>query len=140
MATDYGLDTWCGAGLFTGRRVRGPMVVALALYHRLITPRGTLRGVNEEEDEANYGFDLASYCGKVGYPVTIQAFPGLIRGELLKDDRVRDVDVSVTSSLDAAGRITLTVEVDVVLHDEQDSFALTLSVNDVTTTLLGVVT
>jgi hypothetical protein len=138
MATGYGTDTWCGGGLLTGRTARGVMSVALALYRRLITPRGTLRGVADEDDELNYGFDMASYVGKVGYEVSINALPGLVRGELMKDDRVLDVVATVTPVDNGDGTIDLLVEVDVVLQDEGDEFAMTMSVDDAGTELLRV--
>ena len=59
--------------------------MAHALYRRLITPRGTLRG---SEAAAAYGFDVSGYVGAVGYPAARQAFSALVTGELLKDDRV----------------------------------------------------
>jgi hypothetical protein len=138
MAVGYGEDTWCGGGLQTGRTARGIMCVALALYRRLITPRGTLRGVEDEDDELNYGFDVASYCGAVGYPTAINALPGLVRGELMKDDRVLDVVASVTPVDNGDGTIDLLLEVDVVLQDEGSSFAMTMSVDDAGTELLRV--
>ncbi len=138
MATGYGTDTWCGGGLLTGRTARGIMVVALALFRRLITPRGTLRGVADEDDELNYGFDMASYAGKIGYEVAINALPGLVRGELMKDDRVLDVVATVTPVDNGDGTIDLLVEVDVVLQDEGEEFAMTMSVDDAGTELLRV--
>ncbi len=138
MSTGYGLDVWCADGMITGRVSKGVMNVALALYRRLITPRGTLRGVSDSDDESNYGFDVASYVGKVGYDTAINALPGLIRGELLKDDRVRDVAVKVTKTVGADKLIDLVITIDVVLQDEGENFALTLSVDEAGTELLGI--
>jgi hypothetical protein len=138
MANGYGLDTWVADCVRTGRFSKGVMNVALALYRRLITPRGTLRGVKDDDDEANYGFDVAAYVGKVGYESAINALPGLIRGELLKDDRVTDVAVSVTKTTGADGTIDLLIVIDVVLYDESENFSLTLSVDQAGTELLGV--
>jgi hypothetical protein len=130
----YGQDIWCAGHLVTGRLDRGPGLVARAIYRRLITARGTLRGGDEE---AAYGLDLAEYVGAVGYETALAALPGLVRAECLKDDRISDVAVSVTQSQDSAGLISLTVQVNAVLVDESETFALTLSVNEVSVQILN---
>jgi len=134
MSTGYGLDTWCLDSLSPGRYARGATLVAQALYRRLITPRGTLRGGDEE---AAYGFDVSGYCGAVGYPVALAAFPSLVRAELLEDDRVSEVTVQATQLEGEGGEISITLEIDCTLADEGETFSLTLSVTDVTTTILG---
>lgn len=134
MSTGYGLDTWCLDNLSPGRYARGSTLVAQALYHRLITPRGTLRGGDEERA---YGFDVSAYCGAVGYPTALAALPGLVRGELLKDDRVSDVTVTASQADDQAGEVAITLSVDVILADESEAFTLTLSVSALTTSILG---
>lgn len=134
MSTGYGLDTWCLDSLSPGRYARGPTLVAQALYRRLITPRGTLRGGDEE---GAYGFDVSGYCGAVGYPTALAALPGLVTGELLKDDRVSEVTVEATEAETDTGDIAITLTIDAVLADESGSFVLTLSVTDVNTTILG---
>lgn len=133
----YGVDVWCVDRLVTGRLVRGPMVVLQALYRRLITPRGMLRGGDEE---AAYGLDLSSYVGAVGYETSVKALPGLVRGELLKDDRVADVAVAATVSTDTAGEISIYLDVSVALHDEDESFPLQVRVTDTSVALVGGIT
>lgn len=138
MATGYGIEAWCGDGLVTGRYSTGTMTVALALYRRLVTPRGTLLGVSDEDEEANYGFDVSSYVGKVGYATAINALPGIIGGELEKDERVRSVVVTVTTTTGEDGLMDLLIECAVLLKADNEDFTLTLAVDDVTAELTGV--
>jgi hypothetical protein len=135
MAVGYGTDVWCGDQIVSGRYSTGWRTVALALYRRLITPRGMLRG---GDDEANYGLDVSQYVGAVGYPTSIAALPNIVRGELLKDDRVFDVNVRATTTQGADGLIDVLLDVSVVLVDEGESFTLTVGVDEVTAELLDV--
>lgn len=137
MSVGYGSEVWCTDKLVTSRRVRGPMVVIQALYRRLITPRGTLRGGDEE---SAYGFDLAEYVGAVSTELALAALPGIVRGELSKDDRVTSIDVTVTTSTDAAGDVTILLEVTGVLVDEEDDFVFTVAASATSVTLLGGIT
>jgi hypothetical protein len=130
----YGTDTWCGDSLVTGRLAKGVRLVALALYRRLITPRGTLVG---GDDESAYGFDLASYVGAVGYPVAIAALPSIVRGELMKDERVSDVVVETLIVQGDDGLQDIQLEVTALLSDESETFTLVLAVDDVTTAIVG---
>lgn len=123
--------------MHTGRLARGVDVVIQALYRRYITPRGTLRGISDDDEDLAYGFDVSSYVGAVGTETAIAALPGLMRAEGMKDDRVADLVFTITAVTDAAGLTSLRVEGAGTLHDEGEDFTFTLSVNDVTTTLLG---
>lgn len=132
----YGVDIWCTDSMHTGRLARGITVVAQALYRRQITPRGTLRGGDEE---ANYGIDLAGYVGSSDPETAALALPGIIGAELRKDDRVADVQTVVTVEK-VEGLDSFTIKERVVLHDEDSAFTLTLSVSQVGAALLGVTT
>lgn len=139
MATGYGVEAWCDDRYTSGRYATGRMNVALALYRRLITPRGSLWSVDDDTDEeANYGFDVSGYIGKVGTATAINALPGLVRGELLKDDRVRDVAVSITTTTGKDGLIALVLEINVVLQDSDEEFTLTVQADAVSAQLLDV--
>lgn len=131
----YGADTYCLTGLRTGRLVTGVMLVAQAVYRRLSTPRGTLQG---GADEANYGLDLSAYVGDIGPEAAARVLPGLIRGELLKDERIADVKSAVTTSYNNDGTADLEVEINCALVDSADTFALTLGVDETSVELLGV--
>lgn len=111
----------------------------LAFYRRMITPRGTLRGIGAEknEDELAYGFDLAELCGEVGPEVAVKIAPGRIQSELLKDDRAADVYVTALPPVYAPdGMASLFFEVGGILQDDGDDFQFTVKVEGVTTSLL----
>lgn len=127
----YGADTWAVNGVRTGRLVTGRLLVAQALYRRLITPRGSLFY------DTSYGFDLSEFVGEVGPELAAAAMPGRIRNELLKDDRVSSVDASVEVVTEGA-ETELVVSVTATLADSGEAFSLTLGVSSVTTELLNI--
>ena len=136
MSTGFGADIWCYDGLKTGRYARGKALVAQALYRRLITPRGTLRGGPEEDA---YGFDVAGYLGSVGTDTAVAALPVLIGAELRKDDRVANVSVAapvVTTSTDGTAALRLEVSVETI--DDGEDFVLTVGISAVSVEMLGV--
>jgi hypothetical protein len=141
MSQGYGADTWCLDSLQPGRYATGATVVVQALYRRLITPRGTLQPVDDTlggDDERAYGFDVSGYCGAVGYPTAVNALPGQVRNELLKDDRVSpSLSVTATLSQGNDGLDAIDLSISGELADESGSFDLTLRVNDVTVAILG---
>lgn len=137
--TGFGRDTWFGPqGLRTGRFASGRVLLAWALYRRLITPRGTLRG---GDDEANYGIDIADYVGAMGTVAAVAMLPGLVQGELSKDERVASVSaLTPTTATDSAGLVHIFMSVDVTPTDEGGTFRLTLDVTDAAVLLAGVST
>jgi hypothetical protein len=130
----YGVEAWCTDRLVTGRLARGRQVVAQAIYRRLTTPRGTLRG---GEEEAAYGIDLPGYVGAVGTSVALRALPSVVRSELLKDARIVDCVVTPTIDSQPSGIVNITLQIDVTLSDEGEGFALTLGVSETSVTILG---
>lgn len=134
MAAGFGADTFCDhTGLRPGRLVRGNLALAQALLRRATTPRGVLRG---GEEESNYGLDVAGYVGSVGPQIAARALPSVLRTEWLKDDRVADVAIEglVTQNTDGTSDVVLSCVVQPA--DESETFPLTLSVNDTTGTVL----
>ena len=132
MATGFGADTFCDHnGLRPGRLVRGNLALAQALLRRATTPRGTLRG---GEEESNYGLDVAGYVGSVGPQIAARALPAVLRTEWLKDDRVADVAIEglVTQNADGTSDVFLTCVVQP--SDETEAFPLSLRVSDVAVT------
>lgn len=127
----YGRDTYAVNGVRTGRLVTGTLLVAQALYRRLITPRGTLLY------DTSYGLDLSELVGEVGPELAAAALPGMIRNELMKDDRVSDVGATITVVTEGA-ETELVIEIAAVLAESGETFSLTVGVSDVTTQLLGV--
>lgn len=134
MAQGYGIDTWCFDALQPGRLVSGRLLLAQAIYRRITTPRGTLRG---GEEERVYGLDLSGYVGAVGVERSAAIFPTIIRAELMKDDRISSVRVTAAVSSDATGAVYVSTTVDVEPVGELESFSLTLAISEVTTAVLG---
>lgn len=132
MSTNFGRDLWCTDELRTGRFVTGKTLVGQALYRRLTTPRGTLRG---GEDEANYGLDIVGLVGSVDADNLEVSLPDRIRLELLKDERVESVEATVSRST-VGPSTTFAIEIEVA--SSSGPFVLVLSVNDVTAELLGI--
>lgn len=130
--TDFGYDTSCTTALRTGRFSSGVRLVAEAAFRRLSTPRGTLRG---GDDEQNYGIDLADMIGAATTAATAAALPGQIESELLKDERIDSVIVTVKAS--TVGPATSYV-ISVEGQTDEGPFSLVLSVNDVTVDLLNI--
>lgn len=124
-----GVDLYCISDLDpAGRTVSGSEALAQALARRLSTPRGALAAIG---DDPGYGTDLRDYVGAdtgAGAEAEIEA---AVRVECLKDERVRDVDVTV-SIADRA----LTVGVRVA--STAGALRLVLAVTAVTVDLLKV--
>lgn len=129
MTIDYGTDIWCDASLRTGRYADELRLVAQNAVHRLTTPRGMLRGGEEEQ---NYGLDLPGEVGKVASDSEANALPGKIRAELTKDPRILLVNATVTKSTDGpATSYTIAIE----CGTEAGVFSLAAS--EVTVELVG---
>jgi len=134
MTANFGRDTSCTSSLKTGRFVTGARLVAEAAYRRLTTPRGMLRGA---EEEANYGIDLAELIGNVNPKAAAAALPERIRAELSKDERIDSVAVDVLISV--VGPAT-TFVITVTCGTAAGPFELQLEASDVTVELLGIKT
>lgn len=137
--TGYGVDTYCTTSLQTGRLIGGRLLLAQACFHRLITPRGTLQGLTDDEEESDYGLDLAGYVGQTDSRDVAQALGPAIRAELMDDDRVRDVATKVVRETPQPNGLTAyEIDVRVLPVDVDTDFTLTLTVDAVTVSLLGV--
>lgn len=131
---DFGTDTYCGSSLSTGVLVSGTTALAQAIYRRLITPRGMLRGGTAESD---YGIDIVGIIGKVDYDGDAgKTLLGQIRNEVMKDERVADCEVTVLSTTGSDGAISYTITIDVEAIEEGD-VTLVLGVDNVSANLLG---
>jgi hypothetical protein len=131
----YGRDVYCFDHMVTGRLATGAELVAQALYRRLTTPRGTLR---DGDEGLVYGIDMLGFVGTVGTVAAIDALPDVIRAEAQKDDRLDTINVKIFSEKASDGLVTLFVDIDATLADEDSDFRLSISVSDVTIALLGV--
>lgn len=135
MATDYGSDISCGAGgLRTGTTVDGLTVVAEAIYRRLTTPRGTLRG---GERELDYGLDMKNLIGSSITTGTTAALPARIENEIRKDERIESVTADVASVVDGPAT-TWTIRI--FATTATGTFNLVMGVDDVSAQLLGITT
>ncbi len=132
MATDYGRDTSCTTELVTGRLVRGARLLGEAAYRRLTTPRGMLRG---GEEEADYGIDLSELIGSTSTKSAAAALPDRIRAELKKDERFESVDVRVVETTNGVSK---SFEVFVEASTAEGPFTLAIAASDVTVELLGI--
>lgn len=128
---DFGRDTSCTDSLRVGVMVSGPRLVGEACYRRLTTPRGQLRG---GEDEANYGIDLPGMVGSVKSENDVAAIPSRVKNELMRDDRLEDVSISATL-VKTGPAIEVTLEIEG--QTGPGPFTLTLSVSDVKVELVG---
>ena len=131
-AVNFGRDVSCTTGLRSGRLVTGPRLVAEALFRRVTTRRGTLRG---GKDEANYGINLTDYVGRPNDRATIAPLEGLISVECRKDRRVQEVKTTVAARKVSATETALDVRIEG--KTALGPFALVLEVSSVTVTLVG---
>lgn len=134
MTTEFGRDTSCMTELRSGRFVTGPRLVGEAAYRRLTTPRGMLRGGDEE---ANYGIDLLDMIGSVATKADASALGGRISAELGKDERIELVDTTVVATTDGP---STAFDITVQATTAEGPFTLQVRVSEVTIELLGLST
>lgn len=118
----YGSDVSCVSDVDAGVvELSGsdPLVVAQALVRRLDTPRGSL------PDDPSYGISLRSYLSAGTTTTDIQRLAGVIRNELVKDDRVESLSVTVTPSTTGDA---LAVLLSITPADSGIPFTMTLAV------------
>lgn len=131
MASNFGRDVSCVSELRSGRYATGARLVAEAVYRRLTTPRGMLRG---GEAEQTYGLDLSDLIGSANTAQARLALPGQITAELKKDERIDTVAVNVVDQSDGVGtRFDITIEG----VTAEGTFSLVLRVDEVTVEVLG---
>lgn len=132
MATsNFGRDTSCTTSLRTGRFVSGVRLVGEAAYRRLTTPRGVLRG---GEDEANYGLDLSELVGSVQTKADAASLPGRIENELTKDERILGANVQVTQTTDGPA---VTWEIAIEGITNEGPFTLVVAASALTVDLIS---
>lgn len=129
IEVDFGRDVLCVQALKTGRYATGLLLIAQNAYHRLITPRGMLPGAPD------FGLDLSELIGMGDSGDVAARLPGQIRNELVKDERIEDVQVEVVRS-SSAGRVTYTITVSATTA--LGPFELVLAASDVSVDLLGI--
>lgn len=120
----YGTDIRCRDDVDEQMRDVDPFsrdALVDALVRRLDCPRGSLPG------DRNYGISLRSYVNRGTTQADLVALGAQVRGELMKDDRVRDVTVPLPTF--SGGVLHVVVIVDAV-DPLLGTFALTLAVTD----------
>ncbi len=133
----YGKDTWAYDRIQTGRLASGIELVAQAIFRRLNTARGTLR---DGDEGLVYGMDLLDFVGTVGTDAAVAVLPDAARAEVLKDDRVSRCEASAAVERSTDGLVSIILDLDCALVDENETFTLSIGVNDITVALLGVTT
>jgi hypothetical protein len=132
MATNFGRDISCLDSLRPGVFVSGARLVAEACYRRLTTPRGMLRG---GEAEASYGLDLTNFVGSTTARADIASLEGRIRNELLKDERVSSVGVTIVVETTGPAK---SLKIAINAATANGPFTLQVKVTEVTVKLLGI--
>lgn len=131
---DFGVDMSATTEIRPGTIVTGPRLVAEALFRRYTTPRGDLRG---GEDEANYGEDLTEIIGSVDPKNRGATLSARCRNEALKDDRIDaaalEIEVLETT---ANGEVSFQIRIDA--GTAAGPFSLTMSVSLVTVELVEI--
>ena len=130
-ATDFGRDTRCDDSLHPGRLSSGLRLVAERCYHRLTTPRGTLRG---GEDESIFGTDLAGLVGSTDTANGPARITSAIKAELGKEAVVDDVEVAITETTSGP---YVSYEISIVVTTGLGPFELVLAVSAVSVEKLG---
>lgn len=133
--TTFGKDIGCTTSLRSGQTVSGVRLVAEACFRRITTPRGMLRG---SEEEADYGMDVLELVGTVTTKDDLAALEGQIRGELVKDERIEFVDVTASQTIATNGAITVLIFIEATTAE--GPFALNVGIADLTVELLGIST
>ncbi len=89
-AVGYGTDIICDYDLDPLCREEDPLsaiAVVRAVFRRITTPRGGMI------DDQEYGFDIQSLIHKAMTPQFEASIPGILRNEILKDERVDSVSI-----------------------------------------------
>lgn len=92
-------------------------------FHRVTTPRGAL------PDDPNFGIDVRSMLSAGMTQATIRTVSGAIHGELKKDDRITDVEVSVIFS-GSFRAPTANITIRITPADGSSAFNLIMAVTD----------
>lgn len=130
IVVDFGRDTWCRDSLRTGRLASGLELVAQRCYHRVTTPRGSLRG---GEDEENFGIDLSAEIGALAGDGNALRLQGAIEGELRKEEVVDTVKATVSETVNGA---EVAYDITIEVETAEGPFELVLAASEVSVDLL----
>jgi len=90
---DYGSDWACAEDCdawFTELAGDDPRLVAEYAYRGITAPRGSIPGAEDE------GISLREFLRKPATPAEISTWPGRVKAEIMRDDRVADCTVTFT--------------------------------------------
>jgi hypothetical protein len=126
--TDFGIDLSLTDDLDPrATTVTGTRLVAEAVYRRITCPRGALI------DDPDYGIDVRDFLHKGMTTGQRASIPGLVRCEILKDERVSSVEIDVTTSTTG---FTLRIR----CTTDEGPFTLTTDVSTAAATLAEITT
>lgn len=98
----FGVDLACADDLDPMMsNVSGLRLLAEAVYRRLSTPRGMVL------DAPDYGFDVRSLLHKGMTAAERAAIPGLVRAEVLKDERIERAEAELRDVTPDSFRLSL---------------------------------
>jgi hypothetical protein len=120
----YGVDLSCTTDLTEDLAEVDPFsneAIGEALLRRYTTERGT------NPDDEDYGHDVRKYVNRGTTDAELRDLSGELRSEGLKDDRIDELDVTVTRVGYGIGS-SLTVKVKVTPVTSSQSFTATLAV------------
>lgn len=135
MADTFGKDVFCLDSIRTGRYATGAMLIGQRFYHDLITPRGMLRG---GEEEGNFGQDLPGLIGSDVDERLEQQINDKINRAKANDERVASVTSSISTTTDDTGETS--VEIDIRAETAAGPFRLVVAITDVSVELLKLTT
>lgn len=125
-AGDFGRDVLCIDSRQTGRYATGVALIAQRLYHRLITPPGSLRGSKKLRD---FGLGIQRWIGQaVSRPVFLASVPARIRAELRKDPQTSRVEPAVVD--ERAANNDLRYRIRIQAYTAAGPFAFNLGVDE----------
>lgn len=118
----------------TGRVARGLRVVGQRLYHRVITPKGTL---TYSAAARRFGYDLAGKLGQVGESrAMIAATETGLKAQLQEDSAVRTARVVITrEALPGRNKERWLVQIDA--RTKEGDIRLILGVSGISSELLS---
>lgn len=132
LSPPFGQDVSCDDYVHYGRMATGIRLLGEAIYRRLITTRGSL------EDDPFYGFSLIDWIQATVDPSLgdVLALQSQMTGEILKDERIDDCDVQVSTQGSGPG-LELDIRITATTSDDT-TFTTVLSVANLTVALLDV--
>ena len=120
----YGTDMWCESDLDPRMKevAESALVLAQSCVRRIDTPNGL-------PDDNEWGISVSEYLNRPTTRKELYLLESEISAELVNDDRIDNVKVSVETSTDFS---TLTIEIRVTPKDAiENDFTLILSASDV---------